>query len=227
VARGDTGYTGSLGKFISSDIDCGTPYDVSNTRVQLRRGTSLQWTTLPSPYSVLRSGEIGIETDTGAIKAGNGTASWNTLPYTNNAQNSLATPSSTRPPTVDAVNAALAVLATPGLLYMDSNNDITEIRTLGASDFDGYIRRINSEYPITVTVPTVADMGLESDPNILRTIVFLHMALGDLEFYASEGVTINGVAGPSIVNPVGGGAVGYKFYTLTQMSVNGDEWALS
>jgi hypothetical protein len=62
----------------------------------------------------LLEGELGIEIDTGAIKAGNGVNLWRDLPYTNHALNSLDTPSSILPPSVDAVNAALAALPTSG-----------------------------------------------------------------------------------------------------------------
>ena len=48
------------------------------TRIQLRRGTSLQWATA---NTLLSQGEMGIEIDTNKIKIGNGTTPWNSLPY--------------------------------------------------------------------------------------------------------------------------------------------------
>lgn len=51
-----------------------------NTRIQLRRGTvaagANQWTN-----QVLYAGEIGIETDTGKFKIGDGLTAWNSLSY--------------------------------------------------------------------------------------------------------------------------------------------------
>src|SRR5690606_9814886 len=47
-------------------------------RIQVRRGTSTQWT---SANPVLHSGEFGYETDTGKIKIGNGSDLWNDLTY--------------------------------------------------------------------------------------------------------------------------------------------------
>jgi hypothetical protein len=51
-----------------------------NTRIQLRRGTAAagdtQWTN-----QVLYAGEIGIESDTGKFKIGDGTTAWNSLGY--------------------------------------------------------------------------------------------------------------------------------------------------
>jgi len=49
-----------------------------STRMQQRRGTSSQWTTA---NSVLASGEIGFETNTGKFKIGNGTSAWADLVY--------------------------------------------------------------------------------------------------------------------------------------------------
>lgn len=50
----------------------------AQTVIKLRRDTAANWdTTNP----VLASGEMGIETDTGLHKFGNGTANWGALPY--------------------------------------------------------------------------------------------------------------------------------------------------
>lgn len=47
-------------------------------RIQLRRGTAAQWTTADP---VLAPGEVGVETDTGYMKVGNGTDPWTVRPY--------------------------------------------------------------------------------------------------------------------------------------------------
>jgi len=49
-------------------------------RIQLRRGTSSDWTT---ENPVLLEGEIGIELDSARnrIKIGDGTTAWSSLPY--------------------------------------------------------------------------------------------------------------------------------------------------
>jgi hypothetical protein len=46
--------------------------------IQMRRDTSTTWGTV---NPVLYEGEFGVETDTLKIKVGNGTSTWNTLPY--------------------------------------------------------------------------------------------------------------------------------------------------
>lgn len=50
---------------------------VVNT-IQLRRDTAANWT---SVNPVLAAGEIGFETNTRLMKAGDGTTAWATLPY--------------------------------------------------------------------------------------------------------------------------------------------------
>ena len=51
---------------------------IQHTRIQFRRGTSSDWTDL---NEVLLAGEIGIETDTGKYKIGNGITGWRGLEY--------------------------------------------------------------------------------------------------------------------------------------------------
>jgi len=48
------------------------------TRIQIRRGSSTDWT---NANPVLAEGELGLELDTGRIKVGLGTTSWNYLDY--------------------------------------------------------------------------------------------------------------------------------------------------
>ena len=45
---------------------------------QNRRGTASAWTTA---NPILDAGEVGVETDTGKFKIGDGTTQWNTLDY--------------------------------------------------------------------------------------------------------------------------------------------------
>lgn len=47
-------------------------------QIQLRRGTASEWSTV---NPTLASGEMGVETDTGRFKVGNGQTAWNGLPY--------------------------------------------------------------------------------------------------------------------------------------------------
>jgi len=48
------------------------------TQIQLRRGTAASWT---SANPTLASGELGLETDTGFFKVGDGATAWASLDY--------------------------------------------------------------------------------------------------------------------------------------------------
>ena len=48
------------------------------TQIQLRRGTAAEWT---SANPILGAGEMGVETNTGFFKIGNGSTAWTSLPY--------------------------------------------------------------------------------------------------------------------------------------------------
>jgi hypothetical protein len=48
------------------------------TVIKLRRDTAADWTTA---NPTLAAGELGLETDTLKIKAGNGTSTWTSLAY--------------------------------------------------------------------------------------------------------------------------------------------------
>ncbi len=47
-------------------------------QIQIRRGTAAQWT---AANPVLAQGEMGLETDTGKVKFGDGVTAWNSLAY--------------------------------------------------------------------------------------------------------------------------------------------------
>lgn len=53
------------------------------TQIQLRRGTASAWT---SANPTLAQGELGLESDTGKFKVGNGTSTWTSLPYSSGVQ---------------------------------------------------------------------------------------------------------------------------------------------
>ena len=52
------------------------------TVIKLRRDSAADWT---SVNPVLAEGEVGLETDTGLVKYGNGTSAWTALPYPSNS----------------------------------------------------------------------------------------------------------------------------------------------
>jgi hypothetical protein len=54
----------------------------AQTVIKLRRDVAADWT---SVNPVLAEGEVGLETDTGLVKYGNGTSAWTALPYPSNS----------------------------------------------------------------------------------------------------------------------------------------------
>ena len=50
----------------------------SLVQIQIRRDVAANWT---AANPVLKSGEPGLETDTGRLKFGDGATAWNSLPY--------------------------------------------------------------------------------------------------------------------------------------------------
>lgn len=58
------------------------------TVIKSRRSTAAEWV---SANPVLASGELGIETDTRKLKAGNGSTAWNSLGYINAGSTEITT----------------------------------------------------------------------------------------------------------------------------------------
>lgn len=85
-------------------------------RIQLRRDLAANWT---AANTVLASGEIGFETDTGKFKIGNGSTSWTSLSY------ATVLPSDFSEVAQDAINTALVAGTGLDKTYDDSSNTIT------------------------------------------------------------------------------------------------------
>jgi len=89
---------------------------MSTVRIQVRRGTASQWT---SVNPILAAGEMGVESDTNLFKFGNGSSTWTALAYANNSDVAIGEISQ------DAVNQALTVGAGLTKTYNDGANTIT------------------------------------------------------------------------------------------------------
>lgn len=89
---------------------------MATVRIQVRRGTSAQWT---STNPILAAGEMGVETNTNLFKFGNGTATWTALSYANNSDVAIGEISQ------DAINAALTMGTGLTKTYSDGANTIT------------------------------------------------------------------------------------------------------
>lgn len=89
---------------------------MSTVRIQVRRGTSSEWT---SANPVLAAGEMGVETNTNLFKFGNGSSTWTALSYANNSDVAIGEISQ------DAINTALTMGSGLTKTYNDGANTIT------------------------------------------------------------------------------------------------------
>jgi hypothetical protein len=89
---------------------------MSTVRIQVRRGTSSEWT---SVNPVLAAGEMGVETNTNLFKFGNGSSTWTALSYANNSDVAISEISQ------DAINTALTMGSGLTKTYNDGANTIT------------------------------------------------------------------------------------------------------
>ena len=89
---------------------------MSTVRIQVRRGTAAQWT---SVNPILAAGELGVESDTNLFKFGNGSSTWTALSYANNSDVAIGEISQ------DAINTALSMGAGLTKTYNDGSNTIT------------------------------------------------------------------------------------------------------
>ena len=89
---------------------------MSTVRIQVRRGTASQWT---SVNPILAAGEMGVESDTNLFKFGNGTSTWTALAYANNSDVAIAEISQA------AINNAVSLGAGLTTTYNDGANTIT------------------------------------------------------------------------------------------------------
>lgn len=88
---------------------------MSTVRIQVRRGTASQWT---SVNPILAAGEMGVESDTNLFKFGNGSSTWTALSYANNSDVAIGEISQ------DAINTALSMGAGLTKSYNDGTNTI-------------------------------------------------------------------------------------------------------
>jgi hypothetical protein len=159
-----------------------------NTRLQVRRGTASTWVNT-DPNVVLSAGEIGYETDTGRIKIGDGTTTWNSLDYNavvptgflagsgisvSVAEDGSTVTYSLSDPTiqvsditdfVDGVNDRVADLLTAGsniqLTYTDSGNDTStlQVAVTGVS-LSGHTHNLSDVTDVTASATEVNYLDL-------------------------------------------------------------------
>ena len=116
---------------------------MSTVRIQLRRGTAANWT---SVNPVLAAGEAGFESDTRKIKVGDGSTSWTSLDYVSSDAPAIGEIAQ------DAINSALVAGTGLDKTYDDVANTIT-------IDIDSTVATLTGIQTLTnktLTTPTIA-----------------------------------------------------------------------
>lgn len=121
------------------------------TRMQQRRGTSEQWTTV---NPVLAEGEIGLETDTNKFKIGNGVTAWSALDYASLSTSDLADYA-----TATYVDNAIAAIP---------STDLTGYAT--ETYVDTSIANLVDTAPATLDTLNELAAALGDDPNFATTV---------------------------------------------------------
>ena len=111
-------------------------------RIQLRRDTAANWT---SSNPVLAQGEMGVETNTGKAKIGNGSTAWNSLAYANWGIDTAALNNA-----LNALQSYQVPVSGPASLTLPAGTSIT----LNLTAFDSY-----STYSVTAVSGIVSRVG--------------------------------------------------------------------
>lgn len=124
------------------------------TRIQLRRGTAAQWTTA---NPVLAAGEVGVETDTGQFKAGDGTTAWTSLGYGGGAMTAAQILTAIK--TVDGAGSGLDADLLDGLssaaFYQVGGTDV-QVTDGGTGASDAATARTNLGLGTAATISSTA-----------------------------------------------------------------------
>ena len=133
-------------------------------QIQLRRGTAAQWT---ASNPTLAEGEMGVETDTGQFKIGNGTSAWGDLIY-----GGLEGPQG--PSGANLTTVSTQAGTTYSLVKADA----------------GTLVSFTNSAAVTVTVPTEVSQGWASGEGV----VLLQNGTGQVSVVGASGVTVNTAA---------------------------------
>lgn len=149
------------------------------TQIQFRRDTSSNWT---SANPTLAVGEMGLETNTGLFKVGNGSTAWNSLAY-GGIQGTTGTSGS------NGAQGTTGAQGTQGQTTMTINAQTGTTYTLAIGDVGNFVTASNAS-AITVTVP----------PSVFSTgqvITLQQIGAGQVTFAQGSGVTITSTGATS------------------------------
>ena len=105
----------------------------AQTVIKFRRSTAAQWT---SANPVLAAGEVGLESDSGLVKYGNGTAAWVDLPYNTAASVKTKVQNATGSsiPKGSVVYISGANGDNPLITLADADSEATSSKTIGITE---------------------------------------------------------------------------------------------
>ncbi len=137
-------------------------------RIQLRRGTSVQWANI---NPILAIGEVGIEIDTNRLKIGNGAAQWNDLPYFIGGEESVVRPE-------DLAGVAFSGLSEDVAWEGPEGSDITNVKQ-GLDALFMNIESLLSDLDIAGVSPVDGEISKSALVNALKGATSSDLAIGD------------------------------------------------
>lgn len=180
---------------------------MSTVRIQIRRGTASDWSTV---NPTLAAGELGVETNTRKIKIGDGSTAWNSLSYI--AADSPAISEIAQ----DAINDALSMGSGLTKSYNDNGNTISisiddsvvALRSYVDSAVGGLQNTVESDY---VLVSDVGNAGgpakLDVDGNLLVPKSSIILEGSSADDYETTLTVTNPTADRTITFPNASGTV--------------------
>ena len=162
------------------------------SKIQIRRGTAAQWT---AANPILIVGELGFETDTNLIKAGNGSTAWTSLAYYTGTPGATGPTGATGPPgstgSTGATGATGAAGPT-GATGASGSSDAGTLTgsTLAANVITSSLTTVGSLTGLTVSNTIVGNINTASQLQTARTIALGGDAAGSTTFDGLNNVTI-------------------------------------
>ncbi len=175
-SEGQTGSTGPTGPVVyyvfdggnpttsysvGPAFDCGAISEGQNIQFQFRRGTATQWS---NANTILADGEPGVDTTIQNFKVGNGSTTWNDLPYITNtsATYTMSTLVVNGPTTVRQTTEVVSTYTNPtGTVNFDWNNGAIYYISSMSSNFIANF----SNVPTTANRSLVTTLILQQSTN--------------------------------------------------------------
>jgi hypothetical protein len=175
------------------------------TRMQQRRGTAAEWT---SVNPVLAAGEIGFETDTGQFKIGDGTNAWADLVTYGNIESLI----DAAPETLNTLNEIAAAINDDPAFFTNITQDIADAVALEATARDAAIATAKGEAIADAATYTDGKVSQEATDRsaAINSALSIEAGLRDTAIDAAvDGIdlkigdaTVDGTAGNTITDRI-------------------------